>query len=138
MYLFVPEPHKMNGLYNNQEVLGKFEEIFQNDFDYDDIQDFMQDFLTQHEIQQLRYEITPEAKIRKLFFILSYHEKKIQDFLKYIKVQYDWLEENLRSALSNQDKRDLEIDIYRKALKDIPHNGELSVYRCDIVSKFLF
>lgn len=126
----------MEGLYNKREVLGKLESVFEEneDFDFFDIADRMQDFLTQDQLLQLKRESTPKAMIRKLFFILSYQDARIETFLDILKVPYDWLEERLTNALTNKDRNDLEINLYRQSMKDIPQNGELNVYRCQFVS----
>ena len=121
------------------EVLRRYEQEFNVDFAFEDIERDLSELLEEDEIRDIKKQTTEAQRIDKLFFVLIYKKKYSQSpnqFFNILKKSYDWLEQVLQKSL-NPAVNDKLIQDFRRTIKDIPNNRDLNIHRSNFVSIFI-
>lgn len=122
-----------------QEVLVRYTDDFQKDFDFDDVVDDVRRYvLTDAECTDiLSHTQSAAEQIDKLIFVLSTSAHKLADFINAIEEKYYWLAQRMRSALQD-DSKDDELELIRQQIQElrsrIPRLEAFNVQRKHYVS----
>lgn len=122
-----------------QEVLVRYTDDFQKDFDFDDVVDDVRRYvLTDAECADiLSHAHSAAEQIDKLIFVLSTSAHKLGEFINAIEEKYCWLAQRMRSALQD-DSKDAELDLIRQKIQElrgrIPRLEAFNVQRKHYVS----
>lgn len=122
-----------------QEVLTRYTDNFQRDFDFDDVVDDVRRYvLTDTECADiLSHTQSVAEQIDKLIFVLSTSAHKLGEFINAIEEKYCWLAQRMRSALLD-DSKDDELELMRQQIQElrsqIPRLEAFNVQRKHYVS----
>lgn len=121
-----------------QEVLVRYSDQFQRDFDFEDVlYDVRRYVLSDAECADILSYASENEQCEKLMFVLSMATHKLTDFLNAIEQKYAWLAQRMRLALRDVSK-DEELERMRQQIEElrshIPRLEARNVQRKDYVS----
>lgn len=123
---------------NRRKFFENFRILFLNDFEFIDIRDDLhQLLLTEDECRLILNEPTPIEQLERLFFLLTYNEKKsIRAFVDGIRQVYPWLTKAMETY---HDPSSDDLDPFEKCINSswLPNKRNVRVYRCELVSKHM-
>lgn len=123
-----------------EKVLSTCKDEFIRDFDIRDVASLLKraGIFKDEEIHEIVKESSPTARIEKLFFMVVYKNKNIEEFLRVIRMPYDWLANRIDMDLKMLYEIGIEQDEYyqniRRLRKEIPRHNDYNVHRCEYVS----
>lgn len=121
---------------NRRKFFEYFRKLFLNDFEFIDIRDDLnQLLLTEDECRLILHEPTLNKQLERLFFLLTYNEKKsIRAFVDGIRQVYPWLSTAMDKY---HDRSSEDLDAFEKCINCswLPNKRNVRVYRCELVSK---
>lgn len=125
---------------NRRRLFEKFRKAFRQDFEFIDVRhDLNNNLLTEDECRQIGEEPDTDKQLERLFFLLTYNEKKsIRKFVELIRNSYYWLSAQIEAYLEKPQAEDpdkYEVCINRSWT---PNKRNVFVHRCDLVSDLLF
>lgn len=123
---------------NRRKFFEYFRKLFLNDFEFIDIRDDLnQLLLTEDECRLILHEPTLNKQLERLFFLLTYNEKKsIRAFVDGIRQVYPWLSTAMDKY---HDRSSEDLDPFEKCINCswLPNKRNVRVYRCELVSKHM-
>lgn len=122
---------------NRRKLFERFREAFRKDFEFVDVRDdLINNLLTEDECRQIMEESDTDKQLERLFFLLTYNEKKsIAKFVELISPSYYWLSTEIQSYL--QYPRDDGLEMFETCIDRswIPNKRNVLVHRCELVSQ---
>lgn len=104
--------------------LRRFQNDFDRDFSFKDIQPEMQRILSKNVYLQIIQSATEVEKIEILFFHFIYVLRDVSKLLHSIKSSYPWLFDKIYNSTG-----DKWISDYNKAIQDVPNNEDWNIHR---------
>lgn len=121
---------------NRRKLFEHFRETFRQDFEFVDVRDdLIKNLLTEDECRQILDETDADRQLDRLFFLLTYNEKKsLAKFIELIRNSYFWISEGIDNYL--QHPRDEGLEIFETCINRswIPNKRNILVHRCELVS----
>lgn len=125
---------------NRKKFFETFREPFRRDFDFPDVAEALvnHNVLTKsesEEIMNLSPEMDGEKQHDRLFFLLTYNEKKsIRKFVDAIRDSYEWL--SMAMEAYHPEHSNLVVQLYETCIDRswIPNKINVHVHRCKFVS----
>lgn len=133
----------MNGLkfedVNRKDLFLLVQDEFNKDFSFIDVKHHLLNHVfSEEECQAILDEETDLEQIEKMFFLLTYNERKpLKDFNDGLKKDYSWLSRSLEEYIKNKALDHPKLEPYKTCINHswIPSNRNVFVYRCDFVSR---
>lgn len=130
--------------YNLEKVLSVHKDAFARDFTFMDLASLLKQYnlFNDAELKSI-YDIKNEdERIDKLFFLIVYKNKNVNEFLRLLKLRYQWLADKLKEDLDMLNSMDIQHENYfnkmRQLRKEIPRHIDYNVHRCEWVNNFEF
>lgn len=102
-----------------QEVLVRYGDQFQRNFDFDDVlYDVRRYVLSDAECADILSHASDEERCDKLMFVLSTATHRLGDFINAIEEKYEWLAQRMRLALRDVSK-DGELELMRQQIEEL-------------------
>lgn len=126
--------------YNVEKALYGNDNAFIHDFAFADIAPTLKrhNIFTDAELKSIQLLDTERERIDKMFFLIVYKNKNIEDFLNVLRVSYDWLaigiEDDLKIFNDNSVDDEFLFQKIRQLRKEIPRHIDYNVHRCGFVS----
>lgn len=121
---------------NRRKLFQRFRETFRQDFEFVDVRDdLIKNLLTEDECRQILSETELDRQLDRLFFLLTYNEKKsLAMFIELIRNYYFWISAEMEAYLRHP--RDEGMEIFETCINRswIPNKRNVLVHRCDLVS----
>lgn len=121
---------------NRRKLFENCLNVFVKDFEFVDVQDdcLCQRLLTEDECHHIMEEPPFQRQIERLFFLLTYDEKKsLETFISVLRPYYRWLGEELLHNIRHP--KDDSPDVLNCVKRSwMPSNRNFLVHRCDLVS----
>lgn len=128
--------------YNVEKALDGSYNAFIRDFEFVDIVPALKrnNLFTDAELKSIQLLDTERERIDKMFFLIAYKNKNIENFLNVLRVPYDWLaiaiEDDLKTFNDNGVEEEFLFQKIRQLRKEIPRHMDYNVHRCEFVSNF--
>lgn len=126
---------------NRRKLFEKFRDAFRQDFEFVDIRDeLINHLLTENECRQIQDEPTTDRQLERLFFLLTYDEKKsIASFVDLIRQVYRWLSEDIEAYLRDPPEEIGSLDMFEKCINRswMPNKRNVFVHRCELVRSLI-
>lgn len=127
-----------------EKVLTLHKNEFVRDFVFMDVAELMKraHLFTEVELQAIQMMENEKERIDKMFFLLIYKNKNIDEFLRVLRLRYNWLANQIEIDLKHLGEDGALPDDYfhkiRRLRREIPRHIDFNVHRCEYVSVTYF